>query len=178
MIRPICERAQLGSPVKLTTNPNGSSNSVVKDWTGFKKSSWPGFVQKLQKLVDSQLSEADKAVYGTGEYSLSAELSHFQVDGVKRHRMSPAQRKAHLKEIGNAMSVDRSTSHSKKLSVPATDVQLTTISSSTIKNMWDKAERLLTTPNAITPAPGNENARVVASDSSSRPHFVQKTTGN
>lgn len=44
--------------------------------------------------------------------------------------------------------------------------------------MWDKAERLLHTPNAITPAPGNENARMVTSDSTSRPHFVQKTTGN
>lgn len=44
--------------------------------------------------------------------------------------------------------------------------------------MWDKAERFLSTLNAITPAPGNVNAQMVASDSSSRPHFVQKTTGN
>ena len=66
----------------------------------------------------------------------------------------------------------------RKNSVPAADVQLTTVSPSTLQNMWEKAERLLNTPNAITPAPGNENARMVASDSSSRPHFVQKTAGN
>ena len=156
-------------------------NSVVKHWTGFKKSSWPAFVHKLQKLVESQLSEADKAVYGAGEYSLSAELSHFQIDGVKWHQMSTAQRKTHLREIWNAlttMSVNRNVVQSKKLSVPAADVQLTTVSTSTLQNMWEKAERLLNTPNAITPAPGNENARMVASDSSSRPHFVQKTAGN
>ncbi len=179
MIRPVRESAQLGSPpVKFTNNPNESSNSVVKHWTGFKKNSWPAFVQKLQKLVESQLSEADKAIYGAGEYSLSAELSHYQVDGIKWHQMSSAQRKAHLREIGNAVSANHTTAHSTKLSVPATDVRLATIPPSTIQSMWQKAERLLTTPNAITPAPGNENARMVASDSSSRPHFVQKTTGN
>ena len=150
MIRPIRERAQLGSPPeKFTNNPNESSNSVVKHWTGFKKNSWPALVQKLQKLVESQLSEADKAVYGAGEYSLSAELSHFKVDGVKWHRMSTAQRKAHLRHIGNAISVNQDTAHLKKLCVSATDVKLSTISTSTLQNMWEKAERLLTTPNAI-----------------------------
>ena len=122
---------------------------MVKHWTGFKKNSWPAFVQKLQKLVESQLSEADKAVYGAGEYSLSAELSRFKVDGVKWHRMSTAQRKAHLRQIGNAISVNQDTAHSKKLCVSATDVKLSTISTSTLQNMWEKAERLLTTPNAI-----------------------------
>ena len=84
MIRPARERVQLGTPpVKFANNPNVSSNSIVKHWTGFKKNSWPAFIQKL---VESQLSEADKAIYGTGEYSLSSELSHFQVDAVKWYR--------------------------------------------------------------------------------------------
>ena len=91
--------------------------------------------------------------------------------------MSTAQRKAHLRQIGNAISVNQDTAHSKKLCVPATDVKLSTISTSTLQNTWEKAERLLTTPNAITPAPGNESARMVVSDSSPRPHFVQKATG-
>ena len=179
MIRPVRERAQLGTlPVKFTNNPNESSNNVVKHWTGFKKNSWPVLIQKLQKLVESQLSEADKAIYGAGEYTLSSELSHFQVDAIKWHHMSTAQRKTHLREIGNAVSVNYYTANSTQLSVPAGDVQLATVSPSTVQNMWEKAERLLTTPNAITPAPGNENARMVTSDSSSRPHFVQKTSGN
>ena len=76
------------------------------------------------------------------------------------------------------VSANHNTAHSTKLSVPATEVCLATTSPSAIQNMWHKAERLLTTPNAITPAPGNENARMVASDSSSRPHFVHKTMGN
>ena len=179
MIRPVRERAHLGSPpVKFTNNPNESANNTVKHWTEFKKSSWPTFVQKLQKLVESQLFEADKAIYGAGEFILSPELSHYQVDGIKWHRMSRAQRKAHMKEVWNGMSLAQTTPCITKLSVPARDVHLSTVSPSTISNMWDKAERLLRTPNAITPAPGSDSARMVASDSSPRPHFVQKTTGN
>ena len=76
------------------------------------------------------------------------------------------------------MTATQSIPCTNKLSVPAKDVHLSTVSPSTINGIWYKAERLLHTPNAVTPAPGNNNARMVASDSSSRPHFVQKTTGN
>ena len=76
------------------------------------------------------------------------------------------------------MSLAQTTPSITKLSVPAREVRLSTVSPSTISNMWEKAERLLRTPNAITHAPGNDNAPMVASDSSARPHFVQKTTGN
>ena len=137
MIRPVRERAQLGTPpVKFTNNPNESSNNVVKHWTGFKKNSWPAFIQKLQKLVESQPSEADKAIYSAGEYYLSSELSYYQVDAVKWHHMSTAQRKAHLREIRNAVLVNYNTTnstHSTQLSVPAADVRLATVSPTTIE---------------------------------------------
>lgn len=62
----------------------------------------------------------------------------------------------------------------RSLLFPVEDVQLTTVSSTTLKNMWEKAERLLNTASSISFAPGNADARMVASDSSPRPHFVQK----
>jgi hypothetical protein len=78
MIRPIRESALLGSPpLKFINNPNESSNNVVKRWTSFTKSTWPEFIQKPQMLVESQLTEADKALYRSGEYSLIADLSKF-----------------------------------------------------------------------------------------------------
>ena len=77
-----------------------------------------------------------------------------------------------MKEIWNGMSVTQSTPCTAKLSVPARDIHLSTVSPSTVTCMWEKAKRLLSTP-----APGNGNARMVASDSPARPHFVQKTTG-
>ena len=68
MIAPVREKAQLGSPPpRYTTNSNESANCTVKRWVGFTKSSWPAFVDKLQKLVEAQQSELSRAVYGSGE---------------------------------------------------------------------------------------------------------------
>jgi hypothetical protein len=62
----------------------------------------------------------------------------------------------------------------KKLSLPAAEVHLSSVSSTSLKSMWEKAERLLNMPNAVVPAPGSKNAFMVLSDSSSRPHFNQQ----
>ena len=127
MILPVRERAQLGSPpLQFTNNPNESSNSVVKHWVGFSKNSWPEFVKKLQKLVEAQLTEADKAVYGCGDFSLASEFASFEVDAVIWHKMSSVQRKAHLHKIAVCMSKSIENA-GKKLSLSAKEVQLTTI---------------------------------------------------
>ena len=63
MIAPVHEKAQLGSPPpRYSTNFN---ESTVKRWVGFTKSSWPAFVDKLQKLVEAQQSELSHAVQGS-----------------------------------------------------------------------------------------------------------------
>ena len=64
-----------------------------------------------------------------------------------------------------------------KLSVSVCDVEITSVAATTLHNIWQKAERLLNTPHAIAPAPGNSSARMVASESSPRPHFVQWAKG-
>ena len=51
----------------------------MKHWTGFTKSSWPEFITRLQKLVESQLAEANKALYGAGEYSLALSILVFKL---------------------------------------------------------------------------------------------------
>jgi hypothetical protein len=164
MILPVRERAKLGSPpLEFTNNPNESSNSVVKHWVGFRKSSWPAFVQKLQKLVEAQLSEADKALYGCGNYSLASKFEKFEVDAVTWHRMSPSQRKSHLRKM--AVSMDEYVSRTK-LSVSFTDVKASTILTASLQGIWEKVERLLNTPDAIVTAPGHTSAFMVASDSS------------
>ena len=66
---------------------------------------------------------------------------------------SATQRRAYLREIGNAVSANDNTAHS---TIPATNVCLASVSPSAVQNMWHKAERLK--PNAITPAPGNKTA--------------------
>ena len=104
LIAPVHELAHLGSPPEMfTNNPNESANSVLKKWTDFKKSSWPGFIEKLCKLVDIQLTEVDKAVYDGGKYSLVPQFAHFRVDPVKWHSMTASQRKTHLRKMTSDM---------------------------------------------------------------------------
>ena len=140
-------------------NPNESANSVVKKWTDFKKSSWPGFIEKLRKLVDIQLTEVDKAVYGTGEYSLVPQYAHFRVDPVKWHSMTASQRKKHLRKMTSDMLKYACTMAKPGKLSSVTEVELPSIPAVTLQNIWAKAERLLNEPTAIVPAPGIEGAR-------------------
>ena len=92
--------------------------------------------------------------------------------------MSAVQRKAHLDKM--TISITKSLHNSSpksKLSVPIQEVSISSIPVTTLQNIWQKAERLLNTPHAIACAPGNSSARMVASESSSRPHFVQQNAG-
>ena len=62
------------------------------------------------------------------------------------------------------------------LSVSA-DSGIPELSLTTLQQMWEKAEELLSTHNAITPAPGSDSrAKMVMSYSSSMPHLVQKSS--
>ncbi len=132
MILPVRESAQLGSPPsQFTNNPNESLNSVVKHWVGFRKSSWPAFVQKLQKLVEAQLSETDKALFGCGDYSLTSKFASFEIDAVTWHRMSSVQRKTHLRKMAVHMS-ESIQNATKKLSLPC----LSTVPATSLKSIW------------------------------------------
>jgi hypothetical protein len=189
MITDVREKALLGSPPeRYTTNSNESSNCVVKKWVGFKRSSWPAFVEKLKELVDAQLSESYKAVYRSGDYILSPELSSFHVDQLKWHQMTPKQRVAHMAKISaaikaNGQNLDTSkygdlslpscSKEQHKLSVRTCDVTLPTVAQATLVGIWAKAERLLSETGLVLPSPGSKAAYIVASESLKKPHFVQ-----
>lgn len=80
MIAPVRERAQLGSPPSAyTTNANESKNFVLKKWVDFQKNSIPDFIEGLREYTQRCLTEAERAVYGAGEYSLSQEYKHLEV---------------------------------------------------------------------------------------------------
>ena len=181
MISSVREKAQLGSPpTRYSTNPNESSNFVVKKWVGFTKSSWPAFVDKLQNLVEAQLSESCRAVYGTGEYALAPHVSSLLVSPAKWHCMSEKERCGYIRKVVNShlhsteeRPQGQGESRLQKLSVSASEAKLMTVSQATIQNIWGKAERLLNHPGSITVAPGSDSAYMVASCTSKRPHFVQ-----
>lgn len=80
MIAPVREAAQLGSPPKAyTDNANESKNFVLKDWVDFNKNTIPAFNAELRSFVHQSLIEAERALYGAGEYYLSEECKHLEV---------------------------------------------------------------------------------------------------
>lgn len=75
MIASVREAAQLcdeynGQVNDFRTNDNESENFGVKQWTGFAKSSWPDFIDKLRQRAEVQIRQEDKALCGSGEYWL------------------------------------------------------------------------------------------------------------
>ena len=76
MIASVREAAQLGSPPH---NANESKNFVLKDWVDFNKNTIPAFIAELRSFAQQSLTEAERAVYGAGEYYLSKEFKHLEV---------------------------------------------------------------------------------------------------
>lgn len=61
----------------------------------------------------------------------------------------------------------------RELSVSAEECGIDTLPHVTLQMMWQKAEKLLNSENAITNAPGSDSkARMVSSQSSAMPHFI------
>lgn len=80
MIASVREAAQPGSPPQMyTDNANESKNFVLKDWVDFSKNTIPAFIAELRSFVQQSVTEADRAVYGAGEYYLSEEFKHLEV---------------------------------------------------------------------------------------------------
>jgi hypothetical protein len=159
---------------RFTNNPNESVNSSIKKWVNFKKNTWPEFVVKLQELIEIQLKEGDKSVYGNGDYILAPSFSKFAVDANIWHQMKPAERRDHMKRVtgegcisstDSASYANSDTSCMSTLSIPAKNVSLPFLSQSAVSRIWDKALTLLQTEGLVVPAPGNSSAFMVASSS-------------
>lgn len=97
MIASVREAAQLcdeynGQVNDFTTNDNESENFGVKQWTGFAKSSWPDFIDKLRQRAEAQIREEDKALYGSGEYQLDKRFQFLELEPREWHSMTEQQR--------------------------------------------------------------------------------------
>jgi hypothetical protein len=184
MRKDIREKAGLGSPPSIfTTNTSESINAVLKQKLNFKESEWPEFNDKMKTLSTQQREEVIRALSGRGQYRLLPEYSRFSVSTLDWTKMRPEQRRdviakfdrATLRSTTVSLAGQGDTVKEKRLSVSAEDSGITAV---TLQHMWAKAERLLSTTNAITPSPGNDTtARMVLSSSSPVPHLVKRGSG-
>ena len=189
MIACVRTRAGLGKPPKcFTTNSSESVNNLLKRKVDFKRSEWPHFNKVLRTLVDEQNAEFQKAIFGEGEYEFAAEFKHLQVPNLDWMQMTPDQRKLRIEKAYKAtlnssksmvQSGELHVSKCRMLSMEVKDAKLEHLSVERVKDMWEKAEELLSTAGLVLPAAGvSDSARQVASLSSYKkgnpeaPHYV------
>ena len=190
----IRESVGLGCPPKIfTTNASESINAMMKRKVNYKESEWPQFNEEVKELVKQQREEIIRALSGRGQYRLIQQFSHYSVSPSKWIKMRPEQRREVVTQFDKATmkskrtlppgSVRASAStlivteqpSEKKLSVSAEESGITKLTLTTLQHMWQKAEELINSDNAVTPAPGSDKtAKMVLSYSSRIPHMVMK----
>ena len=73
-----------------------NASESLKSWVDREKSTMTGFNEKFENLRAAQESEAEKAIYGCGEYELAENFNHLQVEPNKWKQMSPQSRQKHI----------------------------------------------------------------------------------
>ena len=191
MRKDLRESAGLGlPPAKFTTNASESLNAAIKRKVDFKESDWPQFISHMKQYVESQREEVIRSLSGRGQYRLLPIVSHYGVPTQSWIKMTPEQRREVVTAFENAKlprnssyqmeenlesAVDTSSFQAETiLSVSAEDSGIISIPLVTLSGMWNKASELLSTENAITPAPGcDKKARMVLSHSQGTPHHIR-----
>ena len=207
MRKDLREAAGLGSPAgTFTTNASESVNAAIKRKVEYKESEWPTFNDKIKQLAKQQREEVIRSLSSRGQYRLLPQYLHFGVPTTKWGKMKPDQRSHIVNKFDMATVKSKSsipmlplppstasqsstpntscislcgpTSNNRvHLSISAEAGVLTKLSLATVQGIWEKAEELLSTTNAITVAPGSSlKARMVLSYSSVVPHLVREVS--
>ena len=101
MLLPVREKAGLGSPPEpFYNNASECINNVIKVKVDYKKNELPVFISKLLELIGEQQQEAEKAIVGSGKFTMRC--SSLEIPQNKWYTMSREMRKHHLKKFNNA----------------------------------------------------------------------------
>ena len=87
MIESVRRAAQIDE--EFTMNPSESINEQLKAWVERERSSMTEFNNKFEALRAAQEAEAEKAIYGCGEYEIANNFKHLEVQPRARKQMPP-----------------------------------------------------------------------------------------
>ena len=181
----------------FTTNSSESLNHLIKQEVEWKESQLPKLIDSLKAIANDHHSELEKAVINRGEWHFTAQYESLVVSEYSWFsQMSDAAKKQHMKKIfshkpssqpvplTNSESASgatssqalQSTSTVKLPSIPSVTVEecgITTISESTLRNIWSKAQKLILDGHVVTvPWSSGSKDRMVKSSTSVQPHLV------
>ena len=167
----------------FTTNCSESLNHVIKQEVQWKENKLPKLIDNLKCITADQIRATEKAVIGQGEWRFSEHYSSLMVSNVAWFsQMSDSAKSIHMKKVfsqkpscvseGSRSSI----SDCPVLSVPVDECEVTSVSLSTLRNIWSKAEQLIRSDGHIIKVPwlSDDMARLVKSSSSQQPHLVTR----
>ena len=172
------------------TNMCESMNNTLKSRTDYKEHELRPFVDKMYSFVESQENLIRKEVIRNDRWRFRQEFQHLEVDSDKWFSLSEKAQKSHINKMLTA-SVGSFQQHvaepvkiesegGQQLSVNYESVINTEIiPTNSLKDMWMKAKKLLSTPGLVVPVPGQpcSQNRMVASKHNEPHHIACKSSG-
>ena len=177
MLRCVRQKANLGSPpCKFTTNHSESINNVIKMEVEWKESQLPQLIEKLNDIHTRQMQNVEMAILKRGEWRLSQKFQHLEQDENKWFtKLTHEGRRRHIKKVMEcSVAKNEATQQSNILPLTPEATGITTVALSTLEAIWQKAQKLISSPGHILNAAWSPNprARLVASSRSQSPHLV------
>ena len=148
MLRPVRVAAGLGNPPNKWQNQRTEAyNNVIKEEISRQKTDQVTIHDLIEKrVVQPHLDELVKAIYQMGEYRLSADYNHLEVDPLQWTQMTSQQRDAKIKKVFGCIlpSRRRDEAITRKLSIGLVECQLSLqFPSYELKDIWRRAEIIL-----------------------------------
>ena len=174
-------------PLAFYTNDSESANAVIKRAVKFKENEMSDFVREMSVLMQQQKDDVESAIFNKGPYQLAPSFRSFYVAETDWFKKRNEQRDRHMEKFHKArFSKEKeaevtasssapinANSPSRALSVNLRNTHIPSLPSTMLQSLVRKSEELLNRPGSITSAPGNSNAFMVESQTSTRPHFVE-----
>ena len=186
MIRPVRQRAGLGSPPdRFTTNRSEQTNRSIQE---FVKSESKGkkvdeftFCVALSKLINQQEQAIELAILGLGEYKLRDKFKHLGVSSQDWEGMRDEQKKKVLDRL-HKVSMDEASSNTTKISKiirrndntimeQLLDSGVDWIPREILCSIVDKAMALVNKEGAVS-LHGNDTIVVESASNPRKPHVV------
>ncbi len=191
MIRPVRERALLGSPPQpYYANTVESKNNVLKQQLKYKTAQLPQFVEHMKKLLTEQRREVERAVATTGEYRMSPNHSDLAVSTQKWFTLNNEQRQRCISKFLKAkVCVDEQVMTEviqQALDVPGprnwqpmaevNPLHSLRLPTDVKETLWNKGQSLAEDEASMVKSPGSATDWVVRSETGKQPHYVKPSS--
>ena len=174
ILRCVREDVGLGSPPEpYYTNEIESKNNILKQHVGRKAFQLPEFVEHMKELLHEQRKEVEQAVATSGEYRIVSHYSNLACTHQKWFKMSQQQRENKVNRFMKATLCSVSSDDNEGgSSNPLNELDLPSYVKETV---WNRAKALVQDQSAMVPAPGDDSALMVMSNSGQQPHYVRQS---